>query len=542
MKRFLGFTVEHALDGDRDALKEYTIGREVFDRGEDYDPRIDSIVRVEARRLRKKLNQYYEGEGASDRVRIRLPEGSYLPVWDPDEPAAIAQPGAIRLAVSRFSALPRTDETSFLAEGLTEDLITALSMVPGLRVAARPGADLDSGSGKSLEGMVRLHGRQLKVTARLVDVASGFAEWSHSDSCELSNTLIVQQEMASEISASLRSHLTGEVEEETPPPHIVPSKAYTYLIQGRHFASLLTPASLRRSIECYQQALRADPQYAAAYAHLAGSMILLSLFGSAAPSMVIQDANTFIYRALRLNPNNPAGHLWRGLIHAVHDWNWDGAEVDFQRALELNPNFVTARVFYAAAVMCPHRRFAEARAHLAAAALIDSTSALLEMVRGIIECYDGNLAEGEAAFRRTLELNPEFYGSMRLLAQILVERGRPDEAIAILESALPLAGDDPRIPAALGFTFARSGSADRARQMLASLDEQARSHYVPSYDRALIHLGLGELEPALQYLVQASTEHEPWLIMLDVDPLFDPLRGLPAFRALRTQVLGSEEQ
>ncbi|MBI4889833.1 MAG: tetratricopeptide repeat protein [Acidobacteria bacterium] len=426
MRRFLQFAVERALDGDRAALKEFTIGTEVFDRGQDYDPRIDSIVRVEARRLRRKLAQYYAAEGAAEPWRITLPEGSYVPEW---EPPATAVPA------------PATEQPV----------------------------------------------------------------------------------------------------EPLPPVHVVPEEAYGKLLEGRHFASQLTTAGLRRSVRCYNEAARIDPQFAAAYAGVAGSLLQLSLFGAASPAMVVQDATRAIYQAFRLNPNLPAAHLWRGLLKAVHDWNWDEAEVDFQRALELNPNFTPARVFYAATVMCPQARFDEARAHLGAAGLIDPASVHLEMARGMVEFFSGQLESAEGAFRSALKMNPRFYGAARLLAQVLATLDRWGEAEAVLQSVLPDSGGDARILATIGFIRGRSGDAEGARHVLKKLESAADTGYVAAFDRALVHLGLGEISTGGALLREAAAEHEPWLIMLHVDPLYANLRNEDDYAWLSDRLFGNLE-
>lgn len=422
MRRFLRFVVERALEGDSEALKEYTVGMAVFDRPADFDPRIDSIVRVEARRLRRKLNEYYEAEGQADSVRINLQEGSYAPTFVTGQRLALPSP---------------------------------------------PTPDPDA-------------------------------------------------------------------------PHIISGDAYQLLLEGRHFASRMTPAHLRRSIESYQRAIHLDPKFSGAYAEVAGSILQLSLFGNISPSVVMTDAGLMIYRALLLAPDLASAHMWRGFLNAALQWNWDEAEVDYQRALELNPSLVQARLYYATTVMNPQGRFAEARAHLGAAALLDPASAMLSAATGMTEYFSGDYPAAMEHYRRALELVPTFHGARRLLAYALLEAGQSEEALRALELAEPVVDVDARLLGAQGLLLGRMGRVEEAGAILRSMEAHSEDSYVSAYDRALVHLGLGRLDEANRLLVEATGEHEPWLIMVNVDPVFEPLRGMAAFQDLVRRVLPRE--
>jgi serine/threonine-protein kinase len=548
MRRFLRFAVERALAGDRDALKEYTIGVEVFDRSAEYDPRIDSIVRVEARRLRKKLAQYYAGEGTDEPLRFSLPEGSYVPLIQPRDAPVPADPPMIDLTdgktllVLPFAASPAAGEAEFFADGLTEELINELSRVTGLRVVARSTAfqhkgrnadarrlGVELGVSHIVEGAVRVLGSQLRATAQLIRVSDGLTEWSEGFGGSLSEAFHVQQQIARAITRVLGAQLTGGADTS---PHVISGDAYQHLLEGRYFAGRMTPANLKRSIECFQRAIQVDPQFAAAYAALAGSVLMLALFGRVAPSMVIPEAGLGLYKALQYNPELPAGHLWRAYLKATYEWNWDEAEVDFQRALELNPGLVAARIYYASTVMAPAGRFDEALAHLNAARLLDPASVVLCTAMGMVHYLRSDLDSAIAELRQAIGLNSEYYGAHRFFAFALHGRGETDAAIHVLEGVRHLAVDDPRILAALGYLHGVAGHTESARAVLREFDTLSASSYVASFDRALVHLGLGELDTACRLLTEACTEHEPWLTLVRVDAVFAPLRGMAAFESL----------
>jgi serine/threonine-protein kinase len=553
MQRFLRFAVAREMAGERDALKEYTIGVEVFDRPSDFDPRIDSIVRVEARRLRKKLAQYYEGEGASSDVRITLPEGSYVPqVQCAEDPRPAAQPEdtpeVVTLAVLPLRALPAGGEAGLFADGLTEELITTLSQLPAVRVIARSSilryaaqdaraAGTELGVAKVIEGSVRMMGSQIKVTVQLVRVADGLTEWGQGFLREASDAFAVQEEIAAAVTQAVRRPLTGEAPHDL---HIVPGDAYQQLLEGRHFAAQMTPAALRRGVEYFQRAIRLDPRFASGYAALAGAILQMGLFGNVSPATVIADAGQAIYKALQLNPELAAAHLWRAFLNAAFHWQWDEAEVDYQRALELNPNLVEARLYYAATVMIPQGRFAEARAHLGAAALLEPASPLLTTAMAMTDYFCDDLDSAAAQCRRVIESNAEYYGAHRLLSAVLLRRGQGAEAVQVLEEARRRAGADPRILAALGYTFGRMGETERATEILDALTVSAGRSYVSHFDLSLIHLGLDQWEESCRLLVQCAAVHEPWLATIQVDPIFEPLRGKAEFHELILRIFPLE--
>lgn len=557
MKRFLRFAVGRALAGDRDALKEYTIGVEVFDRTADYDPRIDSIVRVEARRLRKKLAQYYAVEGAAEPFRISLPEGSYVPLIQPKdtpppaEPPIVALTSGTALLVLPFAASPPEGEAEFFADGLTEELINELSQVDGLRVVARSTAFQFKGHGADarhagaqlgvshiVEGGVRVLGGQLRATAQLIHVQEGLTEWSDGFGGVLSDAFSVQQQIAKAVARVLGAQLAGAPPD---PPHVVSGDAYQHLLEGRYFAGRMTPANLRRSVECYQRAIQMDPRFAAAYAACAGSVLMLALFGRVAPSMVIPEAGLALYKALLYNPELPAGHLWRAYLKATYEWNWDEAEVDFQRALELNPSLVSARIYYASTVMAPLGRFAEALAHLNAARLLDPASVVLSTAMGMVHYLRHQAAAAVEELRQAIALNSEYYGAHRYLAFAMHGLGETADAIRLLEDVRYLAADDPRISGALGYLYGAAGQPDSAKNVLREFDTIATRGYVASYDRALVYLGLGELDTTCRLLTEACTEHEPWLALVRADPVFLPLHGMPAFETLLARIFHQGE-
>jgi TolB-like protein/Flp pilus assembly protein TadD len=559
MRRFLDYTVRKTLSGDRDALKEYSIGLEVFDRPDEYDPRVDSIVRVEARRLRSKLKTFYSAEGRTDPVRIIFAEGSYVPTfaWTSPHPApapsgevqvALVTPSGdtrASIAVLPFAMLGCDPDSEYFCDGLTDELIHALSRLDRLRVVARTsvfqfkGAALDVreigrrlGVESVLEGSVRGEGRRLRITTQLIGVADGFELWGERYDCDSSAALAVQEEIAQTIATILNARLATEPKSRLSSVPALPKDAYQFYLEGLYFSYRLTPPNQRHAIESFGRALSIEPRFAAAHAGLAGCYCQLAIFGADPPRRTYPLAHAAVGQAIGLDPDLPDGHLWLGFLKAVHDWDWRQAEDFFSKAIELSPSFADARYWFGGVVLNPLGRFREAKLQFHKALELDPASLVTN--GGLAGTYylENDLDAAAEQFRRTIELDPRQYGARRMLGLVLLQQGEFEKAISTLEEALPLAGGDPRVRATLGLTLGFAGREAEAVAVAEGLEAEARVGYVSPYDRAAVQIGLGNQDGACALLEDAAAERTPWLAMLKVDPMFNELRTEPRFQAL----------
>lgn len=547
MRRFLRYTVGQTLRNQPDQLKEYAIGMEVFDRTAGYDPRVDSIVRVEARRLRSKLKAYYAGEGKEETIRISFRPGSYIPAIEgtsakveTEERVTISPDLRPSIAVLPFASLSSCAAANdVFADGLTDELIHALSRLDQLRVVARTSAFVyksksvdvrtagrELGVASLLEGSVRREGNRVRVTALLVDAASGFELWSGQFDRELTSIFAIQEDLAAEICKVLRVHLSGAATQ------IVPLDAYQFYLEGLFYSSRATPANLRKGIEGFSRALIIEPRFAAAHAGLAGCYAQLMLFGHQCPRDLAPLARAAIQEALSLNAEHPDALCWRGFLEAAYDWDWPAAERTLRQVLKLNANHVEARQWLAALVLLPTGRVAEALRVSLEATRLDPASLMTNVILGLAYYCQRDFAAATGQFRRNAEIDPGFYGGRRLMASVLLEQGEFEEAAAVLESALPLAGEDPRIHAAIGFTLGYAGREAEASAIASQLDEESKRRYVSPFDQAMIQIGLAQHGPALDLFWQAAEDRSVWLAMLNIDPLFDELREQPRFQTL----------
>lgn len=551
MQRFLSFIVDRTLAGRSEDLKEYTIGVEVFDRSTDYDPRIDSIVRVEARRLRRKLREYYSGPGSNSPITITIPEGSYVPQFSglatsiAQVPAAASGP---RLAVLPLETVPPSPDALMLAGAITDDLLGILARIPGLSVVTRssvlrytrPDRDLKAvaaelGVDWILEGSLRRAGSAWRLNILLAECGTGFARWSESFEATSVELQALPGRIAPEVASCLGTSSPSEAPTETNLP------AFRHLLEGRHLMLQMTPGSLRRAATAFRRATQHEPSLAPAWAGLAGSFLLMAIFGDTAPTMVSAEASLFLQRALTLNPGLPQAHAWRGFHRATFQWNWDAAEEDFLHAIEANPNLLPARLWLAATVYAPLYRYAEAREQLEIARQLDAANPVLLAMAGLFDAFSGDLNAALSSFDAARHLSQIFYGAHHLEARVLSACGDHQRALGILEQARPRAASDPRNLALTGVMRARLGQTSEARDIAASLRLAAESSYVSSYDLAMIDVALGDISSAVGSLMQALSEHEPWLIYVRQDPLMKPLKETREFAQVTHTLFGQPE-
>ena len=547
LARFLRFTVEQALHGRAADLKESVIGAEVFDRKTGYDPRLDPIVRVEARRLRVKLRRYYENEGRGDRVRIEYPTGSYCPVFcgpvespPPMESARTTERG---IAVLPFRNLSADPENEYFADGLAEELINELAKVEGLRVVAArsalrlKGREHDPAEVRNLlhvdyilEGSVRSSESRVRVTARLVDAGAGHTLWSETYDRKMADLFQLQEELACAIAGALRIRFAAPRRPAAARKESL--EVYNLYLKGRHHAHARTEPGLHRSIDCYYQAIALEPGYAQAYAALSDSWALLSQYGLVRPHDVMPKAIEHANKALALDPTLEEAHTSLGLVKCIYEWKWAEAGEHFRRALELNPNYAIAHDWYAYEWLSTQGRLDEALVHIRRAAELDPLSLItLASTAGILLMRREYGAAMEES-RKLLDLEPNSYRAYSTLGRAVMLAGDIPRSIELFRKAHDLSGGMPYLKAVLAHARAAGGDTDGARHLYGQLLNLSTKRHVPRTSLALVAMGLNDFDRAFYWLEQAAEEREGHLVFLNLYPTYEPLRSDPRFNSL----------
>ena len=549
MSRFLRYTVELALAGHSADIKEYRIGVDVFDRKPGYDPRVDPIVRVEARRLRQKLCAYYAAEGRADGMVIDFEKGTYVPCFrergTAESPASTAAPRDRTVAVLPFAELASGGGHEYFIDGLTEELIHALTKVPAMRVVAwntaaqMRGWQQDLGAirdrlhaGVALTGSVRIAGASLRVRAQLIDTETGVYLWSEAFDRTMQDVFAIQEDIAQAIVRTLRVQLRAGPGEAPLARGRSSIGSYDLYLQGRYRWHKRTPEDLAGSVELFQSAIAADPNSALAYSGLADAYAVQVDYGLASPAEGMPLAKSAASRAVELDPELAEAYTSLALIRSVYELEWDEAEKLYRRAMALNPGYATAHHWYAIDFCAMRGRFAEAEASLEIAGQLDPLSNIIREGCAFLRLLQRDYEGAVRGYRELIESSPAFYKAYTSLGRAYIQQGRFLDAIAMLEKGRTMAGDIPSILGAMGQVYALAGEASRAREVIGTIAELARRMYVPATVFAIVYIGLGEYEGALDWLELGYERRDTPLVALKVHPIYDPLRGLARFEAL----------
>jgi len=540
MRRFLQLAVERTLDGTAEQLKEFALGHDVFDRGEDYDPRTDSIVRVEARRLRKKLHTYYQGEGLMDKTIISLHPGTYVPSFSrPASAAAATGLDAKTVAVLPFSNLSSDPEQNYFCDGISEDIIDALSTVADLHVLGRgvtftfrdPAQDLRVigaalGAGTIVEGSARKSGQMLRVSARLIDAGTGRVRWSTTVDRPERDVFAIKDEIATAITATLCDRVNG-VRLSLPAPSI---EAYALYLKGRHEANRLEAEGYRAAIDYYTRAMAEFPGYAPPYSGMADVYAAMTSWGMARPSSVMPIAKRAAEGALRLDPGFAHAYTSLGWVTFCYEWSWSEGLALAQEALRLEPNYAYGHMALGAFYMVLGR-ISEGRERLEYSLGLNPLSIRARRLLGLALTMEGNFEESDRRLRAARALMPDSHELAWMMAAVYLAQGRMEEGLRYARECQ----SEPAVPrmlAMLGEALARAGQEREAREILQRIEEMSLREFVDPWSFCRQHMALGDHDKALHFLDRSFEERSTLALFAPIDPLLEPLRADPRFAAI----------
>lgn len=546
LKRFARFIVQEALGGRSAELKEYVIGVQVFGREDSFDPRTDPIVRVQARRLRARLDRYYREEGHADAVVIELPKGGYAPVFRRREGVAPlraslgeAMAGRNTVAVQPHRDCSTGSTLGPFCRALTDEIVHTLAGTTRLRVIAphHPAEGVlvsqsprDDDAGFVVQGSVRLTQGRARVTTHLVDGASGHVLWSNAEEVPLAESLDAQQRLAAAIAERLRPEF---VDGGTPSGARVSDNlaARNLYLQGRYHLDQRTEDGLLKAVDFFERAIIEDAQNSLAYSGLADAYGLLAHYGVLGPADVWAKAASCAASAVMLDALSPEAHTSLAHVHATQDWDWPAAEREFLHSIRLNPRYATAHHWYAMSCLVPMARLDAALDQMRAAQSLDPVSSIISRDLAVIHFYRRDFDSALEQCDHTVELNPHFAAAYYTLGLVQEQRGDFDEAAAAYRRAVDLAPRAPRMHAALARTHALSDRMDLARESLDAMRRLATSRYVSPFEFVAVHLAMGDREEGFSWLTRACDDRCFELLSLGVDPRFDALHEAPEFTA-----------
>ena len=539
MIRFLTHIVNRTIDGDADSLKEFSIAMEVFDRTADYDPNIDAIVRVEARRLRSKLKAYYEeGQGRSDPVLIGLRPGSYVPIFRWLQRGAQEQRQEIRagietsrasLAVLPFVNMSPEPEQDYFCDGITEEIINTLTRVSGLNVIARTSAfqfkgvsaDIREvgqrlGADLVIEGSVRKAGTQLRITAQAIHTESGHHLWSETFRRELKDIFAIQEEIAESVAGLLRLHRP-----EAKPPVDASDRnleAYTRYLKARVLIYQQSPETLRAALRQLREVIEMFPDYAPAYSGIAEANGHLALFGFVSGSAVYPEMKATAERGYALNPESGETCTVLGGLRAWFEYRRDEAYRLYDRALKVQPGLARTYRYRAMALLC-QGDIEAAESGLRRSSELDPLSASDCARMAYVHYVKGDYPSAAEDLEQSFDLDRD-YPEARLYQGLL--RFRQEEYEAVVE-CLSQSGFPLHI-GLLAAAYAREGCESLARECVERLDRLAALQYVSPLAGAFAAIGMKHFDLAFERVNDAIEDKTAFVNLLAVEPFFEPLR------------------
>lgn len=491
LSRFLRFAVENALAGSEDRLREYTIGVEVFDRNESFDPRIDSIVRVEARRLRAKLERYYQTPAArGDGFVIQFRKGSYVPLFAlsdaGDTRLRKAAPAPLRsrdwfvIAVLPFTAGGAGAEFEFFLDGLAQETINGLTRLDRVKVVSRTssfryrdpasrdlraiGAEL--GAEFLLEGSVRRVGARLRISAELASVADGVYVWSDSVDADVKDMLKAQQEAAAQLLRSLARKLAGaRVSPGWPQPVSRHAEASVLCQLARHCLNKLTEENLRKAENYFLQAAAENSSLAAARAGLSETLLMRALLGYPASSDCLAQGREAAQRALQLDVASAPANTCLGIASVWFDLDVAAGIAAFDRALDADADYPAARIWRGLA-LAVGGDFGAATAELRLAHALDPVEVARLGALGRVLMAAGEYEQAIQQFLMAIHLDPGFHLPHWGLGLAYLQKDMPVEAAGCFEKAGALAGPSGFLKAASAAAAYASGNKRLARRLI----------------------------------------------------------------------------
>ena len=419
-------------------------------------------------------------------------------------------------AVLPFANLSPNPDNIYFSDGLTEELIHALTKVPGLRVVAWNTAaqmrdrseDLTAirqqlKAGTVLTGSVRIAGSRLRVRAQLIETSSGVYLWSETYDREMQEVFAIQEEIAGAIVRTLRVQLAGPAVRGR-----TSVSAYDWYLKGRYVMHRRTPEDLKRSVVCFENAVAADPNSALAYAGMADAQSLCVDYGLVSPAEGFVRAKTAAERAIALDPELAEAHASLAFISSIYEWEWGVAGRQYQRAISLNPGYAPAHHWLAVDYHANLGNFELALDEIAIAVQLDPLSSIIREGHAYTLMLMHRYQEAIEGYREILSYDPAFYKAYTSMGRAFAQLGRYEEALAMLEKGRTLAGDLPSILGAMAQIFALSGDPGRACGLVQRLEAMARERYVPMSVFAIAWLGLGDKSRSLDCLEKACELRE----------------------------------
>ena len=450
------------------------------------------------------------------------------------------------VVVLPFANLSGDRENDFLSDGITEEIISTLSRLRTIRVAARTSSFAFKGRQVAvraiaeqlgvtnvLDGSVRRSGQRVRVTAQLVDSITGFQLWSDRFDRSFDDAFEIQDDIANAIADALSATM---LQARAGTREVINGASHELYLRGRFALNKRTERELRAAVKFFAEAVERQPEFALAWAGLADARLVLGVYGAEPPNDVMPASREAAERALAIDPSIGEAHATLGTVRALFEWDWDRAEDAFRRATSLSPRDPTVWQRRAMNVLLPRGRFDEARSAIDRARSLDPLSMVIATSVGAIYQLSGDTAGAVRALRRAMDIDAGFVMSHYFLGGALREAGDLAGSAEAYRTAIDKSGGTPEMKAGLAQTLARQGDMDEARALLMELTAAAMTRHVSPCLIGQVHAALGDAGAALDALERAASERDAELAFIGVRTVYAVLNAEPRFQALRGRV------
>ena len=456
-------------------------------------------------------------------------------------PATVAISGVRSIAVLPFKPLNGQEGDEYLGLGIADTLITRLSgtkeitVRPTSSIQKYTSQDQDTlSAGKQqrvdavLEGSIQRYGDRIRVTARLINTGDGSTLWAYKSDESYTDIFALQDAISEKVASALAVQVSGSNRAKR---YTDNAEAYQLYLRGRFFWEKRTKEDLFKAIEYFERATQVDPSYALAYAGIAHCYGPLGYRGHLAPSDATPKMRAAAAKALELDETLAEAHTAMGAVKAFHLWDWNGAEREFKRAIELDPNYPTAHQWYGLYLEAMGRQD-ENLAERRRAQELDPLNLSVNTGLGTVYYYSGEYDRAIEVFQKTLELDPNFEQALNGLGDAYMQKGMHEEALPYYKKALDSGAAISRSKALLSYAYAKAGNRDQSIRLEQELLDTAKIQFVSPFFIALIHVGRGDKDRAFEWLEKAFSEGDPPLNHINVEPTFNSLRSDPRFTSL----------
>jgi serine/threonine-protein kinase len=450
----------------------------------------------------------------------------------------------VAIAVLPFADISPEQDNKFFSDGLTEEIITNLSRLKKVRVVSRASVMSYERAGKTtkqiagelgvqyvLEGSVRKHGADLRVTTQLIDAAQDSYLWADQYGGTVDEVFDIQENVAARVVKALRVRMTPGEKRTLKKRPTRNSEAYQLYLKGRFFWSKRSKEAILKAMECFEEAIKIDANYALAWAGISDSYNLLTEYADISRQDATAKARAAVEKALQLDPKLAEAHTSMGLLYMLNDWDWANAEREFKKALKLDPNYATARHWYAEWLMFNGRTEEAIRENMRAGELDPLSPAILKDT-GLTFYYAKEYDRAIEYAKRTLELEPTFASAHRLLSLAYQGKGMFRESLAEVRQWSEMLGHTPEAMLGVAQCQAAAGNREEALRLLGGIPADTLSNGILMRAVGLVHAALGDNDEAIRWFEKAMALRSEALSSLNVDPKLSHLRSDPRFAAI----------